>query len=135
MLAKKTPELPLAETEPTCQTVDIGLVQSAQLDQGKRARHRIRRPTPCAQIGRRLRAASQAGAETCFLCRRRRRKENDVPRMRRARRTNRAAVDTGGFHSREETAVEARIAQAEGAVTSIMIEVHAGTVVARPDLV
>ncbi len=80
MLAEQPPQLPFADAEAACQSIDIGFVQRAKLDQAERARHRVRGAAPSAQIGGRLRAAAQAGAEARLLCRRRGRKEGHILR-------------------------------------------------------
>src|SRR5262249_39157989 len=41
MLAEEAPQLPLADSEPVSQILDAGLVQGAEFDQRKRARHRV----------------------------------------------------------------------------------------------
>ena len=73
MLAEQTTQLPFAEAKAPGQCIDIGLIQRAVLDQAERARDRVRRAAPRAEIRRRLRPAAQAGAEARLLRRRRRR--------------------------------------------------------------
>src|SRR5882762_8388626 len=124
MLTTQAPELSLAQPEAAGQGVDASLVEGSQLDQRKRAGHRVRRAPPGALVRRRLRPAPQARAEPRLLCRGRRGIEGHVLRSRRARRTDRAAVGAGRLHSGEEAAVEPSIAQLERAVARVVIEVH-----------
>ena len=124
MLLEQAPQLALADAEASGQYVDIGLVQRAVLDQAQGARHRVRRAAPSAEIGRGFRPAAQAGTEARFLRGSRSRKKDDVLQQRRARRTDRAAIDSGCLDAAEEAAIKAGIALADGAVAGFVIELQ-----------
>jgi hypothetical protein len=79
----------------------------------------------CAEVGRGFRPAPQTRAETCLLRSRGRGKECYILGPRRPRWTDGAAVDARGFDAGEEPAVETGITQADRAVTSAVIEIHA----------
>src|SRR5262249_25904603 len=130
MLAEQAPQLTLAETEAAGQRVEVIFVQGAELDQTERARDRVRGAPPRAKIASRLGAAGQARANAGFLCGRRGREEDDVVRKRRPRWTHWAAIDARGLDACEEPAVETGIAVNERAVAGVVIEIHAGNVVA-----
>ena len=93
MLTKQPPKLSLAQTEPPGEAIDVILIQSAVLNQGERARHRIRGAAPRAHIRRGLGTAAEARTQTRFLRRRRGRKEDNVFCKRRPGRANRTAID------------------------------------------
>jgi len=124
MLPEEAPELPITHTETTGKIFDAGLVQGPQLDQGQSARDGIRRAAPCPHVRRRLRPTAQARAKTGFLSRRCRGEENHVLGSGRPSRADRTAINARGRHAREETAVESAVAEANRAVTCIMIQVH-----------
>jgi hypothetical protein len=59
------------------------------------------------------------------------RKEDDIVRVRRARRTHRAAIDTRGLDAGKKATVKAGITLKDCAVAGVMIEIHTGNVIAR----
>jgi len=131
MLAEEAPELPLTHTQSTSQGINTSLVQGAELNQRQGARYGIRRAAPRAEVGRGFRPAPQTWAKACLLRSRRRGVECHILRPRRPRWTDGAAVDARGFDAGEEPAVETGIAQADRAVASAVIEIHARNLIRR----
>ena len=135
MLAEQTAQLTAAHAQPAGQRVEIGIVESAHLDQSQRARYRVGRAAPRAEIGRRFRPAAQAGAKAGLLRRGGRGKESHVLGTRDARRTDRPTIDAGRLDAGEEPSVEARVALTERAITGIVIKVHLAIVASGPSSV
>jgi hypothetical protein len=135
VLTKEPSELALAEPEAARERVDIVAVERAELDERERARYRVRRTPPRAEIGRRLRPTAHARVEPSLLRRRRGGKEPHVLGARRARRTDRTAVDVRRLHRGDEPTVEARVALADGAIAGVVIQVHGVKVVPVDGLV
>src|SRR6185436_1926851 len=90
----------------------------------QRARHRVRRAAPDAEVRRGLRSTAQTGPEPRLLSTCRRSVERHVLAPRRSRRANRPAVDAGRLHADEETPVETSVSRQNGPVTGIAIEIH-----------
>jgi hypothetical protein len=135
MGAEQAAKLALADAEAIGQGLDILLVERAEFDQRQGARDRVRRAAPGAKIGRRLRPAAQAGAKAGLLRSRGGGVERDVLRQRRARRTDRTAIDAGRLHADEQSSVEPGVALQERAVAGVMIKIHALDMGARGALV
>ncbi len=132
MVMEQTTQMPFADAQAAGEPIDIGLVQRPEFYQTERARYRIRRAAPSAEIGRGLWAAAKTRAKAGLLRRCRGGKKDDVLRQRRARRADRSAIDAGGFDSGEKPPVEAGVALADRAITGVVIEIHADTVIPRP---
>jgi hypothetical protein len=124
MLAEEPPELTLANAEAPRQGLDTAFVERSRFNEGQRATDGIRRSAPGRQVGRRFRPAAKARPVTCFLCGRGRREEEHVFALRRARGTDRAAVDSGRSHAAEQASVESPIARSKGTVASVGIKIH-----------
>ena len=98
MLAEQPAKMPLTKAEPSGQSVHVFFVQGAEFDQAERARDRVRGAAPCAEVGRGFGTKAQARAKAGLLRRGCGRKELDIVRKRRPRRTPRAAIDAGRPH-------------------------------------
>ncbi len=111
VLIEQSPEMAFADAEAFRERFDAGFsVKRTIGNEGKGARNGIRRSAPGGEVGRSLRAATQAGTKPCFLCRCRRAEEAAVLGLRGTGGAHRAAVDTGGGNADEQQSVEARIA-------------------------
>ena len=97
-------------------------VERAGADHAHGAVHGRARSLPGRREGRGLRPAAQAGAEARGFGGGRRRIEGDVPRLGRAHRANRAAIDARRPHAGEETAIVTTITTAARALAFAMIE-------------
>src|SRR5207253_9661059 len=109
VLGEKPPELAASHADPARELVHRRLVQGAALDEADGARDDRRRTDPGGSPWRGVRAAATARTESSLLRRRRTGEEPDVLAQRRARRTDRAAVDAGGLHRGEEPSVESGV--------------------------
>src|SRR4051812_36326339 len=128
MLAEQPAQLPGADTEPVTQALDVVVVEPTGLDQRERARNGVGGAAPERKLGRNFRPATQAWAEAGFLRRRGRRIERDIFELRRARRADRPAVDSGGLDADEQSSVEAGVARRDCAVASGAVHIHHATI-------
>src|SRR5258708_23571555 len=128
MLQEESAQLPSADAEPLGERLDASAVavERSLGDQRETARHRVRGAAPGAEIGRRFRPATQAGAEACFLRRRRRRVETTILELRGPRPADWPAVDPGRGHADEETAVESSVARLKRPVAGLRVELFHG---------
>ena len=122
MLVEQPTQLALTDAKASGERIDVRIIERAVFDQAQGTRDRIRRAAPSAEIGRCFRPAAQTRAKARFLRGGRGRKENDILRQRRARRTDRAAIDAGGRDAGEEASIEAGIALSDGAVAGFVIK-------------
>jgi len=99
-------------------------VYDAVEDQAHRARGDVGAPEPLGRAGSGVRAAAQAGAKAGLLGRRGGRVKAHVLALGRDRGAARPAVDAGRGDRREEPAVEARVAAAQGAVGGLEVDDH-----------
>lgn len=97
----------------------LGRIQQAQRLAHEDARGVLHRPRQ--RLRRQLGPAAQAGPEARALGLRGEREEAAVLAPRRAHGADRAAVDAGGGHAREETPVEARVARLQSEVAGVVI--------------
>ena len=128
---EQAPEMTATDPETPGQLLDAGAVERPVGDQGEGARYRARRAAPGGKFRRDLGPAAQTRPEPGRVRRRRAGQEQAVLDLRRARRANRPAVDTGAQDGGEEPSVEAGVAHQQRAVAGVTIEIHAG-ILARP---
>src|SRR5260370_27246100 len=112
-----------ADAEAFCERFDAGVVSVKRTirNQGKRAGDCVGSSAPGSQIGRRLRAATQAWTKTCFLCCRRGTEEPAVLELGGTGGAHRAAVNAGRGNTDKQQTVEARIAALQSAITSLSL--------------
>ncbi len=114
MLVEQSPQLPLADAESVGQCLDASLaVEQSFADKASARDTVLDVPRHAAASGENLRPAAQAGAKTCFLCRRGAGKEPDVLRLGRPRRADRPAIDARRGDTDEDAPVERGIARAQ----------------------
>src|SRR5260370_13070293 len=96
MLLEQAAELTLTDAQPLGEPFDacIIAVERAISDQGKPAQNRVRRTAPCAELRRRLRSATQAGAEPRLSGGSRRCMETAILELWRSGRPARTTVDS-----------------------------------------
>ena len=134
LLADRSPELSRAEAKLTGERLQAAVaIERLGLDprtgEPGRASHGIDRGMPRRQLG----PATQAGAEAHLFSHRGVGKKSTSIAARRARRTDRPAVDAGGRHAHEEKPVKPHVAGGQGTVTGFVVEFHDGTVPLRRD--
>jgi hypothetical protein len=125
MQPEKASQLTLAHSQTGCQRLDVPAVERSGLDQSESTRDRIRASAPEREIGRRFRAAAQAGTKSRLLRRGRRGEETSVFALRRGRRAERPAIDAGRRDRDEQATVEAIISRLDGAIAGVVVHIHA----------
>src|ERR1700756_2920987 len=95
MLPEQTAQLPLAHAETLCKRINVSLIERAFSNQPQSARHRVRCPSPRAEVGRAFRTASQARPEAGLLRSTGRCKKGHVLALGRPCWTDRSAVNAG----------------------------------------
>ena len=127
MSIEQSPQMSRRNPEAVCESVDLtAVVQRPVGDQSQGAGHGGRSAEPGGGSGCRLGAAAATGAKARVFGGGRAGIEIYVVLLGDAGRTHGPAIDPGGVHAGEETSVKARVAGANGPVTSVVVQRHGG---------
>src|SRR6185437_4723071 len=124
VLTEQPAKLPLADPQPIGQGADACLVQHTHLDERKRSRDGVRNTAPSAEIWRGLRPAAETWPEAGLLGCSGGWIEDDILRARGPRGADRTAINPRRLDGREEAAIKAGVADRDGAVAGVVVEVH-----------